>query len=77
MISFHEFSIKKDTKWNWTESLKKNKLKEYLNGLNNLQFKDDSGDNDFSTKSATYNKVTQTRTSVLPHGISYWVYWNT
>ena len=29
------------------------KLKEYLNGLINLQFKADSGGNEFSTKSAT------------------------
>ena len=50
IISFPEFSIKKDTKWNRTESSKK--LKEYLNGLINLQFKADSGDNEFSTKSA-------------------------
>ena len=45
IISFPEFSIKTNTKWNKTESSKK--LKEYLNGLINLQFKTESGDNEF------------------------------
>ena len=45
IISFPEFSIKTNTKWNKTESSKK--LKEYLNELINLQFKTDSGDNEF------------------------------
>ena len=51
IISFPEFSINKDTKWNRTESSQK--LKEYLNELINLQFRADSGDNKFSNKSAT------------------------
>ena len=51
ITSFPEFSVEKDTKWNRNESSKK--LKEYLNGLTNLQYKADSGDNGFSTKSAT------------------------
>ena len=51
ILSFPEFSINKNTKWNRTKTSKK--LKEFLNGLNNLQPKADSGDKEFPTESAT------------------------